>query len=290
MFISESLDSQCKEAAASGGSIIKDYRFFHRREEKEKWYSLSLRAIYSEGKVEEFQGVASDLTEIKAAEMSLVEANKKMNLLASVSRQNVMNQLTVAQGFVSIALSEEKEPRTIEHLKKAEAAIRSINGHLEFTRDYQRTGMVIPVWINLSDSLEKAAVDFRSKGINIVIDVSNIDVLADPLAEKVFYNLIENSDKHGGGVKNIWITAQEKDNGLILAFEDDGKGIPLKDKERIFQVGSGMNASYGLFLAREILSSAGITIQENGLEGKGARFEVMFPSNRFRRAPQMVST
>ena len=58
---------------------------------------------------------------------------------------------------------------------------------------------------------------------------------------------------------------------VVLAFEDNGIGIPGQDKERIFTRGFGKNTGYGLFLAREILAITGITIKETGKVGKGAR-------------------
>jgi signal transduction histidine kinase len=47
--------------------------------------------------------------------------------------------------------------------------------------------------------------------------------------------------------------------------------------ERIFEQGFGKNTGLGLFLSREILAITGITITENGVPGKGARFEITVP-------------
>ncbi len=49
----------------------------------------------------------------------------------------------------------------------------------------------------------------------------------------------------------------------IIVCEDDGDGIPDDKKEMIFEKNFGKNTGLGLFLAREILSITGITIQEN---------------------------
>jgi signal transduction histidine kinase len=45
----------------------------------------------------------------------------------------------------------------------------------------------------------------------------------------------------------------------------------------IFEQGFRQHTGPGLFLSREILSIAGITITENGEPGKGARFEITVP-------------
>ncbi len=64
--------------------------------------------------------------------------------------------------------------------------------------------------------------------------------------------------------------------------EDDGVGIRTEQKEKIFQRGYGTSSGLGLYIIREILSVTGITIQETGEEGKGARFEIRIPRGFWR--------
>ena len=56
----------------------------------------------------------------------------------------------------------------------------------------------------------------------------------------------------------------------------------ITKEEKIFERGYGKNTGLGLFLAREILSITGISIREAGIEGRGARFEMLVPKNGFR--------
>jgi len=53
-------------------------------------------------------------------------------------------------------------------------------------------------------------------------------------------------------------------------------------KDRIFEKGFGKNTGFGLYLSRELLSIAGITIRETGEEGVGARFEMILPPGSWR--------
>jgi signal transduction histidine kinase len=69
---------------------------------------------------------------------------------------------------------------------------------------------------------------------------------------------------------------------LVVAWVDNGVGIPAKHKERIFERGFGKNTGLGMFLAREILSLTGITITETGDPGSGARFEMVVPKGMWR--------
>jgi signal transduction histidine kinase len=145
-------------------------------------------------------------------------------------------------------------------------------------------GLVAPVWIDLEQAVAKAAAAPRAEGIVVSVDVAGLEMLADPLVEKVFLNLVDNSMRHGGRVTTITVTARAVDHGLVLAFEDDGVGIPEHEKELIFQAGYGKHTGYGLFLAREILVASGMSIVETGRAGSGARFEIAVTSGRFRPA------
>ncbi len=61
----------------------------------------------------------------------------------------------------------------------------------------------------------------------------------------------------------------------ILTSEDDGQGVPLDEKEKIFRKGYGKGTGLGLFLSKEILSITGISIREIGEPGKETRLEML---------------
>jgi signal transduction histidine kinase len=110
-----------------------------------------------------------------------------------------------------------------------------------------------------------------------------MEVLADPLLEKVFYNLIDNALRYGGEkMTSIHVTSHEGNGNLVIAVEDDGNGISAGDKTLVFTKGFGKHTGLGLYLSSEILSITGITITEDGEQGKGARFEIIVPEGAWR--------
>ncbi len=114
-----------------------------------------------------------------------------------------------------------------------------------------------------------------------------LEVFADPLLEKVFYNLIDNALRYGGEqMTAIRVSHRGEGGNLVLAVEDNGAGISAEDKPKLFTKGFGKNTGHGLFLSREILAITGITITENGEPGKGARFEITVPEGAFRIVPE----
>jgi PAS domain S-box-containing protein len=227
-------------------------------------------------------GIARDMTDRVALERALEEANKKLSLLGGVTNHDVLNQLAVMNGYVELARENEQDPAKREKLAKVLSAGDMIRRHLEFSRDYQRMGSVKPDWTDVHAVVDRVFRSLDLKGVRLRNDTKGLQVFTDPMLEKVFYNLIDNTQRHSGGAKNIHVSHRMKGKDLVIVYEDDGKGVPEQDKERVFEKGFGKHTGLGLYLAREVLTITGITIVENGMPGKGARFEVFVPGPRFR--------
>jgi len=217
------------------------------------------------------------------AELSLVETNKKLTILSSLNRHDLSNQLSVIIGYSALAKERDTDPEMRKLIEAINKAGETMKVQLEFVKAYQDLGAAEPEWIDARSSISSAIENLNLGGISVRIDVPNIKVLADPMLEKVFYNLVDNSIRHGGGVKNIRISSDDSSNDLRIVYEDDGTGIKVEDKERIFERGFGKNTGLGLYLCREILALTGASIRENGEYKSGARFEIVVPSRNWTR-------
>jgi len=109
------------------------------------------------------------------------------------------------------------------------------------------------------------------------LETENLEIYADPMLQRVFYNLVENAHRHGEHVTTIRFRLEDRPNGRVIICEDDWVGIPAEYKEKIFRREYFKHTGFGMYLAREILSLTGITISETGEPGKGARFEMTVP-------------
>jgi len=67
-------------------------------------------------------------------------------------------------------------------------------------------------------------------------------VLADPLIDKVFYNLFNNTARHSGGAATAEVLCEADGGELVIAWQDDGQGVSAEDKENIFERGAGRNS------------------------------------------------
>ncbi|MDD3111236.1 MAG: PAS domain S-box protein [Methanofollis liminatans] len=221
-----------------------------------------------------------EITERKVMEIAVQDANRKLNLLNSIIRHDMLNQITVLQGYIDLTRqSGEGGP----HLGRIADATERIRRQVEFTRDYQELGVKGPIWQDACAAMKKAFASLSPPGISLDCTIGpGLEVLADPLLGRVFYNLVENTVRHGTGAQTIRFSAEASSGGISLVYEDDGQGIPGEKKNRLFKWPSGKNNGLGLALSAEILSLTGLSIREEGAPGQGVRFVISVPPSRFR--------
>ena len=220
--------------------------------------------------------------ELSQAQAAYKQANEKLNLLSSITRHDITNQLSVLQGYLSLISEKISDSSVAEMLQKAQNTARTIHRQIAFTKDYQNIGVKSPQFQNIEGIIRQAVNELPHEHIVIESRLDNLEVYADPLLEKVVYNILENAIRYGDKITKIQLFYEEVPDGMRVICEDDGVGIPDKDKLRIFSKGFGKNTGLGLFLSREILSITEITIMENGTPGKGARFEILVPKSAYR--------
>jgi signal transduction histidine kinase len=221
----------------------------------------------------------TEISERKRAEGALLLAKNKITLLGSITRHDIQNQLMVILGNIALARVDVTDPAMEEPLREIETATKTIRSLLDFGRVYQEIGSHGSQWQQIAEIISLADIP---KGITLETDLRDVSIYADPMLPKVFFNLLDNSVKHGEHVTRIRVSQEQRQNGMIITWEDDGTGIPAGEKERIFERGVGKNTGLGLFVIHEILAITGITIRETGEPGKGARFEILVPAGAYR--------
>ncbi|MCX6699163.1 MAG: PAS domain S-box protein [Methanomicrobiales archaeon] len=228
-------------------------------------------------------GVARDISERKRDEVALKGANKKLSILTGITRHDINNQLTVLMGFLSIIEQQQADHKLDEYFQKVTTAAKRISAMIRFTKEYEEIGVHAPRWQDCRTLVDTATKEAHLGKVLVQNDLSaGMELFADPMVVKVFYNLMDNAVRYGGKITTIRFSVTESSDGPIIVCEDDGVGVPADEKEKIFERGFGKNTGMGLFLSREILDITGITIKETGEPGKGARFEIIVPKGTWR--------
>ena len=78
-------------------------------------------------------------------------------------------------------------------------------------------------------------VDRTSRELLIVeSDAADVVIRADKRRlERALTNLIDNADKHGGGLSGVRVVRDEKT--VCVLVDDDGPGVPVDERARIFE-------------------------------------------------------
>ena len=251
------------------------------------WVSLTARLLTDEhGEYDGTEGIIRDITERKNAEEALRNALKKLNMLSSITRHDILNQVTGLRAYLELSKEDLKGTKFEAFIIKEDLAAEAIQRQIEFTKYYQDIGVNEPRWQDAGVVMVEALSQLSPAGVAVQIEVTRLEIFADPLIVKVFFNLMENSQRHGEQVTVMNFSAKETNAGLVITYRDNGVGVSEADKKKLFQKGFGKHTGLGLFLSREILAITGITITENGEPGNGARFEITVPNGAWRHAGQ----
>ena len=223
-------------------------------------------------------GIGEDVTE--------ETLSMKIDLLFSITRRDILDQLTIIVNSLERAQLKTSREAMQTFFDKTLESIESIRNQMAFVRSLQDLGIASPIWQSVKKVFWEAVMLTPSSTIDIRVEMDDIELYADPLLARVFYNLLANSLQHGDHqLTKIRLYAQKSGESLVLIYEDNGKGIPLDEKGKIFEFGFGTGTGFGLFLIRELLGYTGIMITETGEPGKGAKFEILVPKDKFRNAP-----
>ncbi len=212
----------------------------------------------------------------------LREANERLALMGRMTRHDLVNALSILSGWLELARESEDDATCRVDLGRAIEAEGAMRAALEFAGEYERIGAHSPVWLNLRRSFALGATGFPLDKVKVTNRLPGVEVYADAMLDKVFRNLVDNSLRHGGTVSSITVSGEVVGGALVLTYEDDGQGVSDADRPHLFEQGHGKHTGLGMYFARKVLGITGITIEERGVRGSGARFVVTVPAGAFR--------
>ena len=199
--------------------------------------SNKIRYAVSRKKVEEALGVSEvvekemeyhEMELMKFYNQSLDAANKKLKLLSSITRHDIISQLTVLHLYHGML--EKKLPDTTYHdyFKKIGSATDRISSIIRFTERYEEMGINTPVWADARAIVEAAEKEGATGHLRLVNDIpAGTEVFTDALIANIFYNLMDNAVKYGGKITTVRFSVEKSDDNCVILCEDDGDGVPV---------------------------------------------------------------
>lgn len=229
----------------------------------------------------------------------LIEAQRE--LTRAVSHELRTPVARVRFGMEMLAETDDYDSR-LEQMEMIDKDIEALNSLIDEIMTYAKLEQGIPsltfTQIRLVDVIEQVFNETQklstSKNKNIIIDVYDRDVVVEAeerYLHRVIQNLVgnalryaENTIKVTGGIYS--------DGTAYLIVEDDGAGIPEKDRDRVFEAfarldDSRTRASGGYGLGLSIVSRIAywfggqVKVEQSNTLG-GAKFIVSWPAQRYK--------
>lgn len=246
-----------------------------------------------------------DISERKRAERELMAskaqadaAREQAELYLDLMGHDITNINQIGMGYLEMALEtlelaeEQKEllTRPLQSLQNSSRLIDKVR-KLQRLKEGKIPVKVVDVGLIIKGICQRyAGLEKR----RVTIDVSRLqrcNAIANDLLPDVFDNLIGNAIRHNEGDLAIGVEIEKRREGdrdyCSVTISDNGRGIPEKHKEKIFD--RSKNTDYltggiglGLHFAKTLIESYEGRIRvEDRVPGdytKGAKFVVMIPS------------
>lgn len=225
-----------------------------------------------------------DITDQRARERRLQEQNDRLNEFASVISHDLRNPMGAVKHRIEMA----RQTGSDEHLDDALAALgrmdELLRDLLNMAKQGEQLGQTEPLSLG---TVARTAWNHIATGDARLAIVEDRTIVADrgrltQLLENLFINAVKHGGVSDGGGIEIRVGIDEDD---CLFVEDDGCGIPVEERQNVFESGyttANDGTGYGLAIVRQVTRAHGwnVCVTESG-DG-GARFEfrdVEFPQS-----------
>ncbi len=126
-----------------------------------------------------------------------------------------------------------------------------------------------------------------TRGRNVVVDADHVTAWLDgPKVERIVENLVANAIRHTPDGTRIWVRVRQEDDGVLIAVEDEGPGVPPELQSAIFEPfrqgpqtrSHSPGVGVGLSLVARFAELHGGRAWVEDREGGGSSFRVWLPS------------
>ncbi|GAA0649997.1 sensor histidine kinase [Salarchaeum japonicum] len=209
-----------------------------------------------------------DVTERERASAELARKNARLERFADVVSHDLRSPLNVAMGYAELLDGDDERVDAIRtaHDRMAEL----VDSLLVLAKEGK--GVETIETVDLAARAEASWETVDARDATLRVPATN-HVRADrSRLGQVFANLYRNAVEHAG--RDATVTVSDLPSGFAVA--DDGPGIPVEERERVFESGYTTTADgtgFGLAIVAEIADAHGWTVSIGESDSGGARFE-----------------
>lgn len=254
--------------------------------------ALSRHAAISIENAQLFENVRGTLEELKRTQKQLVQSEKLATIgqMASAIVHELNTPLTYIMGCVELMLSQEMLAGQAERLQQIQVGAERIEGLAQNLLTFSRPASEErhPVAINavVERSLELCRYQILKAGVAFETQLPPQTPLVLGIAnqlEMALINLIVNALYAMGRGGKLQVRAGKKDDHVEISVTDNGCGIPVSIRGRIFQPfvttrPEGQGTGLGLSTVLRIVERHDGRIDFTTEEGRGTTFQIRLPA------------
>ncbi|MFB6172275.1 MAG: ATP-binding protein [Haloarculaceae archaeon] len=235
--------------------------------DRRRWFTMRA-APFTAGGDRYVLVVHLDITERRLTEEAVRERNDQLDALASVLAHDLRNPLSVALGYAEL-LAEDDTEHAAEIVDALDRMDAILDDALTLARQSAPDG-VEPV--DLAAAAREAWATVETGDAMLAVEGELAFLAAPGLLAQLFENLFRNAVVHAG--PSVHVAVGALDDGFYVA--DDGPGIPVEDRDAVFEAGytTGRGTGFGLSIVERVAAVHDWTVAVTESEDGGARFEV----------------
>lgn len=251
-------------------------------------------------KVKTLLTLFSQQKEMEELNKRLQQLNEEKNYMLGVAshdlRNPIGNIITLA-GFIENESTNSLSPQHREYLeiiqRSGKELIQLINDLLDVSQLESGKRSLEVKEINLQDLFEmviaenKAHADRKNIELHYSMDDETLKLSADYLQMKqVLNNLVSNAIKFSHSGKSVELTANLKEESILISVIDQGQGIPANELNLLFKpfitssvrsTGGEKSTGLGLVITKKLIEQHGGALSVDSEQGKGSVFTIIMP-------------
>ena len=234
--------------------------------------------------------VSQNITKESKNRQEIQRKNARLEEFTKIVSHELRSPLSVAEGYLELAVARDARSRESEHLVKAHNAIERSQALIEDLLTLAQAGEQLDelASIRLTDVAKGCWETVETAAATLTVDATHpnsqtqtqtqtqpptIKIEADrSRLKQLFENLYRNAVEHGGD--DVTVSVGICEDGFDVA--DTGSGIPESERDEIFEAGYSTNkegTGFGLRIVKQVADAHGWDIHVTDSEQGGARFK-----------------
>ena len=242
--------------------------------------------------------INASLEELNETNERLIKVNADLDNFIYTASHDLKAPILNIEGLVHILgrklkenyCKDEKIKDIINMIITSIQRFRGTIGDLTEISKLQRLSELESVETDIPEIIEEVKLDLQQQileadaELKILVEGCHKVVFSRKNLKSIIYNLLSNAIKyrsHDHKLK-VEILVYDEEDYVVLSIKDNGLGMNLKDKNKVFGMFQRMHShvegtGVGLYIVKKIIETAGGSITVESQVGQGSVFRVFFP-------------